>query len=92
MFIFAGLIGMFPKHLPKKKKKVVEYEIDGEKCNQKVETADKYPPKHKDGELKGKHLIKRKIPMKMFNDEFFALSFKMETFQRHLCDCLQINC
>lgn len=53
MFVFAGLIGMFPKHLPKKKK-MIEYEIDGEKCDQKIETSDKYPTKHKDGELKGK--------------------------------------
>lgn len=52
MFIFAGLIGLFPKHLPKKKKKVVEYEFDGEKCVQTMEIADKYDDK--DVNLKSK--------------------------------------
>lgn len=42
MFIFAGLIGLFPKNLPKKKKIAVEYEIDGEKCAPSVEIADKH--------------------------------------------------
>lgn len=40
MFIFAGLIGLFPKHLPKKKKKAIEYGIDGEKCEQTAEDDD----------------------------------------------------
>lgn len=56
MFVFAGLIGLFPKHLPKKKK-VIEYEIDGEKSEPKVETVEKVVIKErKDGELKGSEL------------------------------------
>ncbi|XP_055326118.1 solute carrier organic anion transporter family member 74D-like [Sitodiplosis mosellana] len=52
MFIFAGLIGLFPKHLPKKKQSI-EHEIDDEKCDQKVETVEKRSTKErKDGELK----------------------------------------
>lgn len=34
MFIFAGLIGMFPKNLPKKTCRIVEHEIGSEKCEQ----------------------------------------------------------
>ena len=57
MFIFAGLIGLFPKHLPKKER-AIEYEIDGEKYEQKIEIVEKEPIKErKDGELKGKHLL-----------------------------------
>lgn len=41
MFIFAGLIGLFPKHLPKKRKKVVVNEFDREKCEQTLEIDDK---------------------------------------------------
>lgn len=55
MFIFAGLIGMFPKHLPKKVK-TDEPEIDGEKCDQKADIANKIEIKEtkKDkAELKG---------------------------------------
>lgn len=55
MFIFAGLIGLFPKHLPKKKKKAVAYDIDGEKCDQTTEI----PGKHDDTDatLKSKSII-----------------------------------
>lgn len=52
MFIFAGLIGLFPKHLPKKKKKVVDYEIGSEKCDQSVENVNKHDDK--DVNLKSK--------------------------------------
>lgn len=57
MFIFAGLIGLFPKNLPKKKKKVVEYDVDGEKCDQNTEVAGKYDDK--DVTLKSKSIIKK---------------------------------
>lgn len=53
MFVFAGLIGLFPKHLPKKKQ-VVEYEINDEKCDRKIQTMQKNTiEERKDGELKG---------------------------------------
>lgn len=42
MFIFAALIGLFPKHLPKKRKKVVANEFDREKCEQNVEIVNKH--------------------------------------------------
>lgn len=45
MFIFAGLIGLFPKHLPKKRKKVVVNEFDREKCEQNLEIVEKYDDK-----------------------------------------------
>lgn len=35
MFIFAALVGMFPKNLPKKEKKI---EADTEKCDNKTKT------------------------------------------------------
>lgn len=42
MLISAGLIGMFPKHLPKKiKNPVEEYEIDGEKLSEKPTITEK---------------------------------------------------
>lgn len=42
MFLFAGLIGLFPKHLPKQTKKIVEYEMDGEKCIRNAEIVAKH--------------------------------------------------
>lgn len=42
MFVFAGLVGLFPKNLPKKKK-VVENGTDGEK----FEFAEKHEPAEK---------------------------------------------
>lgn len=59
MFIFAGLIGLFPKHLPKKKKKAIESGIDGEKCEPSIENADKHDDK--DVKLKSKSNRKKRI-------------------------------
>lgn len=66
MFIFAALIGMFPKHLPKKTK-IIEYEIDGEKCNQNIEATDSK------SELKGEipEKTRKKIVLKSFDELFF---------------------
>lgn len=60
MFVFAGLIGLFPKHLPKKNQKAVEHEVDGERCEQMAEIADKHDDK--DVTLKSKYNKKFKPP------------------------------
>lgn len=52
MFVFAGLVGLFPKNLPKKKK-VVENGTDGEK----FEFAEKHEPAEK---------VELKSTLKMF--------------------------
>lgn len=63
MFIFAGLIGLFPKHLPKKRKMIVKNEFDREKCEQIVEIADKHDDK--DVNLKSKLFNKNNISRAM---------------------------
>lgn len=71
MFIFAGLIGLFPKHLPKKDnaKHITKQgeENDGEKCDEKliehkIETKEKMKP----AKLKGmKALMSEYIDLKI---------------------------
>lgn len=60
MFLFAGLIGLFPKHLPKKKKKI-EHEKDGEKCDQSIEMLEKHENNEIDAQLKSMTGNDRKI-------------------------------
>lgn len=50
MFLFAGFIGMFPKHLPKKKK----VQSDQEKCNQVFEVTGDGDSYNKDADLRSK--------------------------------------
>lgn len=76
MFIFAGLIGLFPKHLPKKKKKVIEYEIDGEKCVQSADIVDKHFVDDKDVNLKSE-LQHIEFCMNEMNCKIFATSIEV---------------
>lgn len=52
MFLFAGLIGLFPKNLPKKKK-VIEYDIDGLKSGQNCFMEQESEHKEQPAKLKG---------------------------------------
>lgn len=77
MFVFAGLIGMFPKHLPKKKKPIENTTEGAEKCNQKPEIDEKIEIKEKEGELKRKNVaIKVYLPKMLckFN-KLFEITF-----------------
>lgn len=54
-FIFAALIGMFPKDLPKKIKPIENNTEGGEKCKLKPEFEEKIEMVEKEGELKRKN-------------------------------------
>lgn len=56
MLLFAGLIGLFPKNLPRKKK-MVEGETDYENCDRDGKAAEKLEYMDEDVQLKSIYYI-----------------------------------
>lgn len=51
MFVLAGIVGLFPKHLPKTQNKAIENGNEGEKHDRKMEIEEK-PEIKEDVQLK----------------------------------------
>ncbi|XP_031619261.1 solute carrier organic anion transporter family member 74D-like [Contarinia nasturtii] len=76
MFIFSGVIGLFPKSL-KKAKTVEKHEMDEEVCNKKSESEEKNEPTE-NGELKDfPKAIWRLLTNKLLMLNCFSISFAM---------------